>query len=246
MFAILVMMIDIFYKYIRGGIMTVYEKRFCDITEQMILESGFSRIMSIVSGLVPSVRTFAIITWENPHSKNISNEENEKRNNKLKELLDAGYYGYKQIVGNYGHPENPYFIMNISRAAAIHYGNMGEQTSIVYAEVNGKFDIVYYEIFMDIHKPMNIRHVWKNTNRDEYYSEIKGRRFYIPFYDDTNQEIRFKSTGKGVFSTENYDDITIRHAENISEKIVDDKYTGKLHYQIRGELNLLLSRTKKL
>ena len=138
---------------------------------QLLLEAGFSRLMQIISGLVPSVKSFAILTWENPLNVKLSAEENRERNKNLGNQLGRGAYGFLHIKGKYGNFENPFVIMNMTEKEAISIGKHGhngeKQESIIYGIVNGPWDITFKMIYTDgSDRPDAIRHVWKSIKKD--------------------------------------------------------------------------------
>lgn len=245
---------------------------------QLLLESGFSRIMSIMAGLVPSVRTFAIITAENPMNKELTKEENLIRNEKLrKELVDAAL-GFVQIKGKYDKFENPFFIMNISRKEAITFGVRHEQESVLFGIVNSKSDITFQLIYCFKDEVLE-RHVWKSENKpvsvdfggaktseekkkrkDEeknaasttnFFSEYKGRRFVVPFFDTEYQTAAFKN-GKivkecrNIFYADAVNHAVVKKVEGIMDEveILNEAVSGKHKWQYRGLAHSILADAK--
>jgi hypothetical protein len=155
------------------------------VIDNQLLESGFSRIAQIMSGLVPTVKTFTIVTWENPMIKELTKKENEERNNKLKEILNKNSYGYRQITGKYGNIENPFFIMNITEKDTIDLGKQGEQQSVIHGIIIKEFDVTFKMIFCFTNEVYE-RHIWKSKDKavNDLYSVYKGKKFYIPFFDE--------------------------------------------------------------
>lgn len=235
--------------------------------EQLMLESGFSRILQIMSGLVPSVKTFAIVTWENPQSIKFSDEYNKEQNKKLKGLLEDGSYGYVHIKGRYGSYENPFFIMNITKNAAIELGKMGDakksdktkwQESIIFGTVNAPEDITFELVYMD-GRPSLVRHVWKQLDKGtpNYYSEFKGRKFVIPFFDATHGDTEFKKGkivrkesieyGNNIFYEKDFDTTTVEKANKDAEfyDIINEDSNGKHLWLGRGHIHATLATLKK-
>jgi hypothetical protein len=173
-------------------------------------ESGFSRIKNILTGHVPSIYTIGIITWENPLSKEASPEYNKEANKKLEQILRDGMLGFNKIKGMYDKkPENPFLIRNISKNALCLYGYEGKQTSVIFGEKIDSSNINNFNISKSINDKNYIGMNFKliNTenkdkfyvmsernviiNRNDYtdaYSEYKGKKFQIPFFD-TNVNI---------------------------------------------------------
>lgn len=226
--------------------------------QSLLLESGFSRLMQIISGLVPSVKSFAIVTWENPKNIPLPAEENNKRNEELKGQLARGAHGFIQIKGKYGKLENPFVIMNIPESEAIALGENGynseKQESIIYGIVNAPQDITFKLIYTDgSGSPTLIRHVWTTLDvqgKTDYYSEYKGRKFIIPFFDDYKfnyDAAKFKngtiigrekkppeSKNEGIEIMDSYN---IFHADKLPATLVEEveKYAAEHH--ITGDNN---------
>lgn len=217
-----------------------------NLNEQLLIEHGFSRIAQIMSGLVPKIRTFAIITWENPMGKQLSPEENNKRNKDLKDLLIRGVYPFSQIKGVFDNIENPFFIHNITKEAAKQLGNSkeGNQRSIIWGEVIDKFDVIFHYIDFGTNEE-DTRHIWKKLeqNKENYYSEYKGRKFQIPFFDDNYKNTKFKIIkGQGVYSENELKPEIIKEVEKRFNDgvLADSSYTGKHRWNCRGSIKNLL------
>ena len=162
-------------------------------------ESGYARTVNTIIGIVPNIDTFAILTAENPNTVQLSSEENKKRNDKLQQQLSNKHYGYRKVKEKYGNPENTFFVPNITKSDAMFLGKEWEQNTVIFAEK------VYKEENNKSYKGMKIDLLWtfpkkeycnvestryvfiNNNDREDYYSIVKGRKFYIPFYDDENE-----------------------------------------------------------
>lgn len=212
-----------------------------------INESGYARLMRTITGLVPAIDTFAIITWENPRSKKSDPEFNNKANEKLKRRLKDGNFSYRQIKGKFGTMEKPFMINNISRDQAMRLGKDGNQTSIVFGSkttLNGNPAMKYeYIDFWD--KSENAtRYIWKNMKgADNFYSAYKGRKFVIPFFDDEYKDAQFVKKQDG-FTIEKYDDPTdIQHEPT---KLVAGHNIHYKHEYSEDVLTEINERIKKL
>jgi hypothetical protein len=228
-----------------------------DVEQYVLNESGYSRLMRIMSGLVPSVKTFAIVTWENPRGKRASDTFNRNANKELKKVLKSGNFSYKQIEGKYGDYENPYIIFNINfnTAKNIGFGHEEyEQESIIYGtrysdnkEEGMMFRMVYFD-----NRPPQERRVWKSLSRDEedFYSEYKGRKFQIPFFDD-NFVGKMLKNGRvvdecNVHNEKDFDGIAIEKLNGMVEPLLDEQKSGYSLYIHRGELHTKLLEYKGL
>jgi hypothetical protein len=143
----------------------------------------FPRLAQIMRGIVPSIDSFAIITAENPMAQKLSDVENKELNDKLENNLLSGRYGYKKIRGKYGNIENPFFINRISKEDALRLGKEYNQESIVYGEKNENGGMTFYLLNCNTGEIMGEQKVFVSLdNPDDYYSEVKGVKFVIPFF----------------------------------------------------------------
>lgn len=199
--------------------------------ENEITEAGFSKVAQTLRGIVPKIKTIAIITAENPQGKEYPSNINKQRNNELKkdisrtnnnldQYLSSGFYGYRQIKGQYGNLENPFIINNISKEEAVRLGEKYDQDTIIFGEVKVqeeknepiekpsywnkdimvKTNPIKVEMFFQM-----IKATGENKNEvvgtqrifvvfgkegeskpQDFYSEVKGRKFVIPFYGITD------------------------------------------------------------
>jgi hypothetical protein len=159
------------------------------------LESGYSSIMNTFRGLRPNIKKIAILTAENPHGEKHSDEFNKKANFNLEKFLSSGKIPFKKIKGSYGSKENSFILFNIPKNTAIYIGDKYNQDSIIYGETGQTKDgdiipMSFEMIGTDRSKPEEFTKVLGKTdvfvnrqNPEDFYSEIKGRKFVLPFYD---------------------------------------------------------------
>lgn len=168
------------------------------IGNNIISESGYSSVMKAFRGLRPSIKTLAILTGENPGSEEHSKEFNKLANSKLKEFFAQGHFGYVPVKGSYGNIENSFIVYNISQTTAFQIGEKFGQDSIIFAETerneNQTEDEIIPMTFKLIGTNKSNPHEFKKiigersvvidrNNAEDFYSDIKGRKFVIPFYD---------------------------------------------------------------
>lgn len=180
-------------------------------------ESGYSSIMNAFRGLRPNIKKIAILTAENPRGIKHSEEFNKKANFKLEKLLSEGKYGFKKIKGSYGSKENSFIVFNIEKNTAIYIGEKFNQESIIYGETgqseDGGNDIMpmsFEMIGTDKLEPHKFAKVLEKTdvfinreNPEDFYSEINGRKFVLPFYDVVD---RFVGKDENTYElTRNFD-----------------------------------------
>jgi hypothetical protein len=151
--------------------------------QQLDESKYYNRLAQIMRGIVPSINTFAIITAENPQGQKLSDNVNKVLNIKLRDDLVSGRYGYKQITGRYNSMENPYFINRISKDDALSLGRKYDQESIVYGEKNDTGGMNFYLLECSTGEAMGERKVFVTLeNPSDYYSEVSGVKFVIPFF----------------------------------------------------------------
>jgi hypothetical protein len=218
-----------------------------------INESGYSRMMQVISGLVPSVKTFAIITWENPLNNVGDDKFNSNANRQLKQYLRDAYYSYRHIKGRYDRIENPYLIMNIKLSQAKHIGfdyKEFKQESIIYGQKfnNNKNGVMFKMIYHDNRKP-DIRRIWTTPSKDSVsmYSEYKGRKFKIPFFDDEFKHFNMLDGKKqviedhNIYSSGNISNNTLHRLNGMRDEALDEGMNG---YPLRGRISLELKRLR--
>jgi hypothetical protein len=101
----------------------ILENIYDEIKHGIINESGYPRIASIMRGVFPKVRTFAMLTGENPKGQPASPEYNKQINLKLEKELRSMNLGFKKIIGQYGQSENSFFVPNITKEEALRIGS---------------------------------------------------------------------------------------------------------------------------
>ena len=91
-------------------------------------------------------RSWCFVTAWNPQSRLLSDEENQKRNHKLKEsLIQSGYIYYDGLgVGDNGQwpPEESILVIGINRLEALEIAKEWEQNAIVFGEIDEKASLI--------------------------------------------------------------------------------------------------------
>lgn len=90
--------------------------------KEVFNESGYSRVANIMRGLVPSVKTFSILTAENPNGIEQDKDTNRIKNQELEKRLRSMNLGFIKVKGQYGSEENSFFIPNITKDEALSLG----------------------------------------------------------------------------------------------------------------------------
>lgn len=167
---------------------------------KIIEMSGYPRLVQTLMGLAANINNFGIMTAENPGVK-VTSAENKEFNSKLRSILKQNFPGFYQIRGQWeGIKEKPFFIPNISREdlinlarefnqdAAIHGAADDEGMKFSYIDASSGETQDEKYIFQALHK-----------NVDDNYSEYKGRKFMIPFFNDLLVSAKFNhDTNRGV------------------------------------------------
>lgn len=156
-------------------------------------EASATRTFRILRGMVPRVRTLAFITAENPHGQETAKDINRMENQKLETILNNGHWGYQKIKGHYGQSENSFLVRNMSKDDLIKYGQKFNQHSVIFGELFDENDRRGMKFQMISTEPESLGDVMGERNiyigregAQDFYSEIKGRKFQIPFYPVTD------------------------------------------------------------
>jgi len=212
-----------------------------------LCESGFYRLMHIMHGDVPSVSSIGIFTAENPMGKKLDKEENKLRNQQLEKDLVAANYGFKKIGGKYGNEENPFFVMNMDRDDIIRLGKKYNQESVIYGY---KIDNGYeFQYIMD--SDVVSRKVFLNLNNPEdFYSEFKGRKFQIPFFDEAYEGAEWDggriSYKKDELPKDSNMERLVASIQRSSSKLLEENRTKKSKWETRGMININMRKLRKL
>ena len=161
--------------------------------EQEFDEAGAPRTLQIMRGMVPKVRTIGFITAENPHGQPEKPIFNNKMNRELESILKDGLWGFQKIKGKYGSLENTFLVRNISREDLLRYGHRFNQESVLfgqYFEEEGRYGMRFQLLSTEdgsLGDTMGQRNLFiGREGANDFYSEVKGRKFQIPFFDVTN------------------------------------------------------------
>ena len=144
--------------------------------------SGFSRLMQIMTGQVPTIHTFGILSVDNPQGVVATPEQ--KKQLEFKNQLRRSFYGYVQHGGKYGEFEKAFFIMNCRKSVVLDWGSQYDQESVIFGTVDHESQEVTFE-FIKHGVTIAVRKVVLSLTDDaDSYSICKGRKFQIPFFED--------------------------------------------------------------
>ena len=160
----------------------------------LIKESGFNRIMNILSGAVPSVDSVAFLTAANPMAEPLSAKRNKILNKELASWLRDRGLGFIRIRGSFGGPEKSFIVNNITREEAVAAGKEFEQEAVIWGKKTFNddgdptgFRFYYIEGEQIIQRRDIALGDEEVQSREDYYSQERqsaGRKFVIPFFDE--------------------------------------------------------------
>lgn len=165
----------------------------------------FAKEVLIKGKRLGNIKSFGIITAENPDGIKQSNQENKKLMDTLKKFLKDGHYIWQPVEGHYGSKENSLMIFNIANDVLQNIAKKFEQESYIYATVekDGEFPKFDYWEKKITGKPANavknpylkkdesIKWVEK-PDAEDYYTVIgKDFKFNINFsiFEELNDKL---------------------------------------------------------
>ena len=229
--------------------------------KQILKESGFARVRSMMMGLVPSVETIGIMTAENPNAEKYSGKQNKSLNKSLMDQLRQMNYGPIPIGGSFGHKENSFLVPNITRAEFADLGNKFSQEAVIWASKQSSpdGDFMRWE-YMEGSNTIQTRDVSMGgtevQGREDYYSEKKGRKFLIPFFDPDYEDAKQTKGGRGVEKQIPPTDEEVpdnERAKELAESLArraklctDTKRTARSRWHHRGCMMVELKELRRL
>jgi hypothetical protein len=143
--------------------------------------------MQVMRGQVPAISTFGIMSADNPMNQTLTAEENNKRRTQFKEYMRRhALYGYVQHSGKYGGPmEKSFFIPNIRREALLSLGRQFDQESVIFGSMDKENQKVTFQLIMGETVEAEREVVLQlKDDQEDFFSIHKGRKFFIPFFDE--------------------------------------------------------------
>jgi len=160
----------------------------------LLNESGFNRIMAILTGNVPSVDSIAFMTAANPYGEPTPAKINIKRNKEMAAWLRARGLGFIRIRGRFGGPEKSFIVNNITKSETIAAGLEFDQEAVIWGEKS--FDeeglpIGFRFDYIEGDEVKQVRDIVLSgeevQDREDFYSQERqsaGRKFLVPFFDE--------------------------------------------------------------
>jgi len=157
---------------------------------QNIVENKSTKMKAALAG-VPvkgkKIKSFGIITPENPMAAKTSAEENNKKYKSMIKDLDTAKYKYKKVQGVYGVKEKSFFIYNVSLGYLQWLANfdMFNQESFIYGE--NKDDGLKLQYWSkkderETHKKTDEEnHIKNEAGAKNFFTRHKSFKFNIPF-----------------------------------------------------------------
>ena len=167
-----------------------------------------------------------ILTPENPRGMKSSDESNIVSMQTFKKELDSKGLDYISMGGKYGSPENSVFILNPSKLDVIEMGKKFGQAAVIFGQrlkrnYRQEQDSVYFrldyyqtnpdgdeepeydpqEYYLIDSRDMVVADAGAQA-KDDYYSEIGGKKFFIPFFSDKAEHEMGTEPGAQVFDKE--------------------------------------------
>ena len=165
------------------------------ITNRELEENSSTRVKSALFNRGGKIRTFAILTAENPMGEPTSAQENNVRMGKLRADLKMLGLQYIKVTGSYGTIEHSLMIVNIPYADAETLAGNYMQESFIFGDENG---IHYYQIDEKLLKDSGkIKYnLIETSNRvdtlkdaDDYFSRHGDLKFSV-YYDMFNESLK--------------------------------------------------------
>lgn len=192
--------------------------------------------ISAINGVEDNVKTFCIITAENPMGEKGGNSLNRISNNSLVDYLKKGNYAWQPVRGKYNDTENSKIIFNILLDEVKHIAKIFKQESFIYGtKENGITHFDYYEFNQNMGDYAFIeRKDYYESKKDDnnFYTIIdKNNKFSIP-YDYFNESCNSFNNiiNEQKANSEKYKD-NFGHFLN---ETLNDKKTLKRRYENRA------------
>lgn len=141
------------------------KRRNLDISKKMFINGkSYNNIMC-----------FAILSAENPDSKEDTAANNKKHMKKLSDLLKRDHYTFVRQDGHFeGNVEHSYIIFNITTEATAKLAGMFEQTSFFYCYPDGNGNMV--------------NEYWSKQDTEQPYNSVKNPYIFINKTTKVNNE----------------------------------------------------------
>jgi hypothetical protein len=229
--------------------MRIKKSKLKQIIREELNEAGFARTRQAMTGVVPTIETIAFLTGENPGGEPAPRAVNKENNAALEKSLRAGNYGFRKIKGKFGSPEKSFMVMNIPRSEATALGQDLGQESIIWGRREEDEEGAYFNFeYIEGETTIQTRQVSMSgrdvQDRDDFYSQVKGRKFLIPFFDDEYEGASMKVKADLNELTEKQRAAYGKYVKCVQQSLLETK-TPKYRWQKRGVAQVLLRKVKE-
>lgn len=186
-----------------------------------------------MNGKLANLKSFAILTSDNPMGKKLSPSENAANYESLMKDLKLGSFIYFPVKGKYDDIEHSVILYNISLDDAVYLGDTYNQESIIYCIPNIQDSSVHYEYWERSGEGKSLK---KTIEKDEYIDATNDKDMFtqisrkfkirIPFFEEIEKVCNFIEKRTNI--VENFDKL-------LSESL-DNSYTGKHRMVCRYKL----------
>jgi hypothetical protein len=229
--------------------MRIKKSKLKQIIREELNEAGFARTRQAMTGVVPTIETIAFLTGENPGGEPAPRAVNKENNAALEKRLRAGNYGFRKIKGKFGSPEKSFMVMNIPRSEATALGQDLGQESIIWGRREEDEEGAYFNFeYIEGETTIQTRQVSMSgrdvQDRDDFYSQVKGRKFLIPFFDDEYEGASMKVKADLNELTDPQRVAYRKYVKCVQQSLLETK-TPKYRWQKRGVAKALLRKVKE-
>jgi hypothetical protein len=171
---------------------------------------SLDQVSAMLSDKAPKAKLqrIGIMTAENPRGVESNPQSNMAAMESFRQALDQKDLDYVLMGGKYGSPENSVLIINPTKLDIIAFGKQYKQAAVIFGQrllrnyrqdqESNYFRIDYYQTEPDgTEEPdygpqeyylVDSRDmVVSDDTRQDYYSEIGGKKFYIPFFSNSEE-----------------------------------------------------------
>ena len=145
------------------------------------------KAINTIEGGDDNVKSFLIITAENPMAQPGTNKINRNANAEMVKYLKSGNFAWQPVRGKYGSTENTKIIFNISLSEAKRLGLVFEQESFIYG--TKKNGVTNFDLYMITDDKKDYKFTERKQKHDkvgsdekDYYTAIDNKhKFTIPY-----------------------------------------------------------------
>jgi len=154
------------------------------------------RWASAMEGRQSTIVSIGIVTNENPNDELAMNREPVNREI-FKMWIRRLKLSYEEIIGDYGTIEHPFLIYNCTRSQLITLAREGYQKAVIFgSQLAGgmRWEWIEYRDARADYVTTERRYEWEfSPEAKEYFSQIMGRKFKMPFFDPERRGLPSRS-----------------------------------------------------